>query len=675
MLRVSLSRSLGTAFALALLFMVVASPAAHAQAPPNTTAFQLEQFEPSPLMGTDILNVSTSDVMPHLKPSAGLLFHYVNSPFVLRRVDGDRDDVVEKFVEHQLKAEVAAAIGLFDIFAVGFVLPVTLYQAGDDLALFDRPGESIGGVALQDARLFVKARIMNPDDFDGFGLHVAIPMYLPIGDTSAFGGDNNFRVRPTLGLEFRRNNAFLLALNVGYNLRPERPVHDYTSDHAIPFSFGFDIATPIERLNVIGSVFGSIYLGDSRDPEALADAEIAPGSRGVDVPLEVIGGVRYHVDDDWSLQAGVGTGLTQDVGSPRFRAFAGIAYTPNTRDTDGDGVRDADDRCPEVPEDKDGFQDDDGCPDLDNDNDGIPDVTDGPVDASGFGACRNKPEDKDGFEDEDGCPDPDNDNDGLLDGDDGCPNAAEDFDGFQDTDGCPDFDNDDDGVFDIVDGAKDLTGFGACRDIPEDLDGFEDEDGCPDPDNDKDGFCDPWVSESGQTDKYKDICKGTDKCPDQPETFNEHEDDDGCPDTKSKNVQLTEDQIVILQKVFFAVDKDIIKKQSFGILNEVAQVLRENPWITSIRVDGHTDPDGGAEYNLDLSNRRAAAVRKYLIEVGRVEAERLTSKGFGLTKPIESNKTAKDKAANRRVEFTITSIRGVPKAGIVEEDNRPTTTE
>jgi outer membrane protein OmpA-like peptidoglycan-associated protein len=651
-------------------------PAAYADAPPpNTTAFQLEQFEPSPLLGTDILNVSTSDVMPHLRPSAGLLFHYVNSPFVVRRIDGDNDTIVEKLVEHQLKAEVAAALGLWDMFALGFILPVTLWQDGGDLALFDRPGESIGGVALQDARLFVKARILDPDDYDGFGLHVAVPMYLPIGDTDNFGGDRSFRLRPTLGLEYRRTDAFLLALNVGYNIRPERPFHDYTSDHSVPFSLGFDIDTPLDGLNIIGSIYGSVYLGESRDPEALEDGEAVPGSRGVDVPMEVIGGVRYHIDPDWSVQGGVGTGLTEDVGSPRFRAFVGVAYTPNTRDSDGDGIRDSEDDCPEIAEDKDDFQDSDGCPDLDNDADGVPDVDDGAADKSGFGTCRNDPEDKDGFQDEDGCPDPDNDNDGLPDAGDKCPNAPEDRDGFQDEDGCTDPDNDDDGVFDIDDGAKDATGFGTCRDVPEDLDGFEDEDGCPDIDNDKDGFCDPWVAEGGHGPKFADICKGTDKCPDQPETVNQHEDDDGCPDTKSKNVQLTEDAIVILQKVFFAVDKDIIKKQSFAILNEVAQVLRENPWITGVRVDGHTDPDGGAEYNLDLSNRRAASVRRYLIEVGGIEPERLTSKGFGLTKPIADNRTKAGKAANRRVEFTITSIRGVPKAEIIEQDNRPTTTE
>jgi hypothetical protein len=98
-------------------------------------------------------------------------------------------------------------------------------------------------------------------------------------------------------------------------------------------------------------------------------------------------------------------------------------------DSDGDGVPDDVDQCPDVPEDKDGFQDEDGCPDYDNDNDGIYDLQD---------KCPNEPEDFDGFEDSDGCPDPDNDRDGIPDNVDKCPNTPEDIDGYQDDDGCPD---------------------------------------------------------------------------------------------------------------------------------------------------------------------------------------------------------------------------------------------
>jgi len=126
-------------------------------------------------------------------------------------------------------------------------------------------------------------------------------------------------------------------------------------------------------------------------------------------------------------------------------------------DTDKDGIIDSADKCPNEPEDKDGFEDADGCPDPDNDKDGVPDVAD---------KCPLEPEDKDGFEDADGCPDPDNDADGIADKVDKCPDQPEDKDGFEDADGCPDPDNDKDGVLDAAD---------KCPNDP----GPPDNDGCP----------------------------------------------------------------------------------------------------------------------------------------------------------------------------------------------------
>jgi outer membrane protein OmpA-like peptidoglycan-associated protein len=131
-------------------------------------------------------------------------------------------------------------------------------------------------------------------------------------------------------------------------------------------------------------------------------------------------------------------------------------------DRDGDGILDDVDKCPDDPEDKDGFEDQDGCPDNDNDQDTILDLVD---------QCPLVPEDKDGFLDEDGCPDPDNDKDGILDKADQCPLDPEDKDGFEDQDGCPDNDNDQDGIVD----AKDL-----CPNEPETQNGYADQDGCPD---------------------------------------------------------------------------------------------------------------------------------------------------------------------------------------------------
>jgi outer membrane protein OmpA-like peptidoglycan-associated protein len=129
---------------------------------------------------------------------------------------------------------------------------------------------------------------------------------------------------------------------------------------------------------------------------------------------------------------------------------------PTATDSDGDGVHNADDECPQALEDIDGFRDGDGCPDPDNDGDGIADVVD---------KCPMDAEDVDGWEDIDGCPDPDNDMDGFLDVVDPCPDEA------GSGDGCPTLDSDGDGVVDEDD---------RCPTEPETLNGYLDDDGCPD---------------------------------------------------------------------------------------------------------------------------------------------------------------------------------------------------
>lgn len=260
----------------------------------------------------------------------------------------------------------------------------------------------------------------------------------------------------------------------------------------------------------------------------------------------------------------------------------------------------------------------------------------GPKDADGDGIlddvdqCPLEPEDFDNFEDRDGCPDPDNDQDGILDVNDQCPNDPEDFDGFEDADGCPDPDNDQDGIPDVED---------RCPNEPEDFDGFEDEDGCPDPDNDQDGILDT-----------------VDQCPNDPETKNNYEDEDGCPDEK-KRARIEGKKIVILDKVFFVYDKSIILDQSFPILMEVADILNENPQIKKVLIEGHTDSNGSDRYNKRLSDRRAKAVRDFLVKQG-ISNKRLLFKGFGEERPIATNDTDEGRQKNRRVEFTIIEVEG-----------------
>jgi len=120
-----------------------------------------------------------------------------------------------------------------------------------------------------------------------------------------------------------------------------------------------------------------------------------------------------------------------------------------------------------------------------------------------------------------------------------------------------------------------------------------------------------------------------------------------------KLVEITLDHIEIKERVLFEIDKATIRPQSFGLLDEVVAVLKENPRVKKVNVIGHTDNDGDESYNQQLSQRRAASVRTYLIEHGIAET-RLLSEGRGESDPLVSNDTFQGREKNRRVEFLIT---------------------
>lgn len=268
-------------------------------------------------------------------------------------------------------------------------------------------------------------------------------------------------------------------------------------------------------------------------------------------------------------------------------------------DTDKDGVYDYLDKCPGTPE---GIAvDAKGCP-FDTDEDGVPDYKD---------KCPGTPR---GVQvDVDGCP-VDSDSDGVTDDKDKCPGTP--YGIPVDVDGCPK-DSDGDGVPDYKD---------KCPNTPKEIIGFVDEDGCP-KDTDGDGVLD-----------YKDECP----------TIKGVASNKGCPEVKKEVLKVFKQALHGIQ---FDTGKATIKSGSFGVLNLVVDIMNNNPDYNLI-IAGHTDSQGNDDYNLDLSDRRAAAVRQYLIDKG-IDSNRMQSKGYGETQPIATNATAKGRAQNRRVEFTV----------------------
>ena len=213
----------------------------------------------------------------------------------------------------------------------------------------------------------------------------------------------------------------------------------------------------------------------------------------------------------------------------------------------------------------------------------------------------------------------DKDNDGIMDDVDQCPEIPEDIDRFEDQDGCPDYDNDKDGIYDSRD---------KCPLEPEDKDGFDDLDGCPDPDNDQDGIVD-----------------ASDGCPNDAETLNGFKDQDGCPDEKPQEIK----QTLILEGVNFRTGSAELLDESYSILDNVFNSLEAFPNVR-VEISGHTDNIGNARANMMLSLDGAQSVKDYLANRG-IDPNRIAVRGAGESEPVGSNRTAKGRAKNRRIEF------------------------
>lgn len=376
-----------------------------------------------------------------------------------------------------------------------------------------------------------------------------------------------------------------------------------------------------------------IALNNKRDPDQPRISEISTysltprwESKWVDVGVPISYNEYNNTNVGLSLRLGpiiVGTNDVlpfvgkKEIYGTDFHIAVKIPIPYGTqKDTDEDGVPDVADACPDAP----GTPELDGCPDTDKD--GFADIKDSCPLIAGvakFGGCPDT--DNDDVQDsEDACPNlagsilhngcPDSDSDGLFDNEDDCPAIA----GPADNKGCPYADADKDGVRDIDDKCPNVSGPISNN-------------GCPITDKDGDGIPD------------KD-----DKCPN---TFGLAE-LNGCPKLEEKEEQILK---LAFSNLEFETGKDIIRSTSYASLNDLANLLISKPSY-GLRIAGHTDNVGTDEANMILSNKRATAVKNYLISKG-VLATKLVTEYYGETKPIADNNTKEGKQLNRRVEMTV----------------------
>lgn len=310
-----------------------------------------------------------------------------------------------------------------------------------------------------------------------------------------------------------------------------------------------------------------------------------------------------------------------------------------TKDADGDGVRDSRDECPTEM----GTAETNGC--ADSDGDMVADINDMCPDTFGlaeFSGCADT--DADGISDiEDACPEiagdsmfngcADSDADGIADPEDACPQVAGDaqFAGCADSDG--------DMVADPEDNCPQVAGvpaLGGCPDV--DADGIIDsEDRCPAAEGStENGGC-PDTDGDGVVDL-------DDECPNEMGAAGNN----GCPGISA---EVQEELMRVFENLQFGNNSSDIATESLDDLEVLYQIMARDENLM-LSIEGHTDSRGAAEYNLQLSQSRADAVKTYLVEKG-IDASRITATGYGETQPVDTNETAEGRNNNRRVELNL----------------------
>ncbi|MFD0993871.1 OmpA family protein [Tenacibaculum geojense] len=374
--------------------------------------------------------------------------------------------------------------------------------------------------------------------------------------------------------------------------------------------FTLQLAGSLNKVKTVVAKDDSDLLYWAIDANVKYDLNSLFGETGWFDPFVYVGGGYTDLDTfggEGMLNAGVGfntwfndnLGLSFQTGGKKefadkvrdhFQHSLGLVFRFGGKDTDGDGVFDKNDACPEVP----GLEEFNGCPDADGD--GIKDSDD---------ACPNVA----GKAELNGCPDADND--GIADKDDACPNDA----GTKAMNGCPDSDGD--GIADNKD---------KC---PQEA-GPAENNGCPWGDKDNDGVKD-----------------NVDKCPDVAGVASNN----GCPPEPVITEEATAKLNEFARAIYFNSGRSSFRPGVSGKLDLIAEIMAQYP-EANFNIEGHTDSSGAASTNLRLSDKRAAAVVDYLIKKG-IPAARLSSKGFGEDYPIASNATRDGRAQNRRVEIKL----------------------
>jgi OmpA-OmpF porin, OOP family len=571
----------------------------------TTPGLALDRFEPSET-GSEWFVQDTLDIRGTFRPAVGVVADYGFKPYVLLNPDGSENTSI---VTDQFFLHIGGSLVILDRLRLGVSLPVAVQQEGSSTGAVVN-GQRIvgnGGAGVGDFRIAADLRLIG-NYGDAFTLGFGGRIWFPTGDAQKLLGDGDFRGGPRLAAA-GDVGALAYAASVGVIYRENnQPFAGHPTGSEVDFGLALGLRAAEKKLLIGPEFYGSTVV---------ADSNAVFGARTT--PLAILGSGHYTAGD-FRFGLGAGPGLSHAAGTAAFRALASIEFVPRVEpppppDRDGDGIPDDQDACPDVR----GVRTDDprtnGCP-PDRDHDGIIDAED---------ACPDVPGVRTDDPKTNGCP-PDRDKDGIIDAEDACPDVPGVRTEDPKTNGCPP-DRDKDGIIDAED---------ACPDVP----GVRTDDpktnGCPS-DRDKDGIPDT-----------------VDACPDAPGPPNADPKKNGCPLAIIKD-----NQIQITEQIKFRFGLAVLDPVSDPVLDAVLKVMQAHTEILKVTVEGHTDNKGTAELNKRLSNARAGAVVAWLVQHG-IDPTHLTSIGFGLERPIDTNDTDAGRANNRRVEFHIKG-EGKPK--------------
>ncbi len=566
----------------------------------------------------------------------GGLFEYAKDPLVQYRIydDPELEPEETEILSDLYAMNLSGGVAVLDFLRLDLSLPLYFSTTGVD--------QSPQGLGLGDARLAAMAAIIRPDEGDAGGLGLGLVPYvdLPLGNPERFIGQPGVafgaKVAATYELE-----KLTLGADLGAQFNPEIELDNlHNADRLVAtLGAGYKLG---DSLGLNGELSFAPPFSKNEQP-------------GSDSPMEATLALRGRNDGGAFWTVGAASALSEGAGAATYRVFVGGGFgkiDSKPKDTDLDGIADKLDACVDQPETVNTWKDTDGCPD---------DLGKLKVQATWNG----KP----------------------------MPGAAVQIVG---PDGTPRNETSANDPI-VIGGLQPETSWKAdatmapclagsasttLKEGPNDLVvelqrtqpgviHFEvtDDKGKP-----LSGVLAQITSDHAECIVRGRVPLGADGKADQQQgagsfhvtltqnDFLPYETDvtlsaGGEATVKvqmqSGKVKVSQEAIIILDKVYFETDKDIIKAESYPLLDQVAAIFKSHPEIKKVEISGHTDSQGKDAYNLDLSDRRAKAVRQYLINKG-VDGARMDAKGYGETKPIANNGNATGRAQNRRVEFNIT---------------------